>query len=147
MDTAGELLTAIGAQLQRAVALSDAVTELGAQFANLRGIGRTDDGEATVTVDQHGIVLDVRLSDDVVDHTGEEIAGFVLEATRRAIADVQEQGEPLRAAVLQPHVTSFDTTLGDRLDALYDRVAGAVRDLDTDDGDPGDRRPDGQEDR
>ena len=124
METAGEILTAIGAQLQRAAALSDVVTGLEEQFARLRGIGSSEHDEATVTVDHHGIVLDVRLSEAALDHTGPEIAAFVLDATRRAIADVQEQGEPLRAAVLQPHMTAFDTTLGDRLDALFERLTG-----------------------
>ena len=128
MESAGEILTAISAQLQRASALSRTIEELGEQFARLRGIGSSENDEATVTVDHHGIVLDVRLSDAALALTGAEIADAVLEAMRRAIADLQEQGEPLRAAVLQPHKPDFDTTLGDRLDALYDTIAGVVDD-------------------
>jgi DNA-binding protein YbaB len=128
MQSAAEILTAIAAQLQRASTMSTVVKELAGELAQLRGVGRTDDDEATVTVDYHGIVVDLRLGDAVVDLDGPTVSQRVLEATRRAIDDLHRQGEPIRAAILQPHTAAgFDTTLGDKLDELYAQIETVER--------------------
>jgi hypothetical protein len=61
--------------------------------------------------------------DDALAYDGAQVSAMVLEATQRAIRDVQEKAEPLRLALLQPHTaTPMREDLGDRIQELYERI-------------------------
>jgi len=123
MESAADILVAIGAQLQRAQEISTVAERLSDELAGLRGVGETDDGEASVTVDHNGLIFDVALSDAALTEGGPHAASLVMQAMNRAIEDVQRKGQPLRDAVLQPHASPpMRTDLGDKLDELYDRI-------------------------
>ncbi|QAY59229.1 YbaB/EbfC family DNA-binding protein [Microbacterium protaetiae] len=123
MESAADILMAIGAQLQRAQEVSVVAERLSDELARLRGVGETDEGEVSVTVDHNGLILDVALNDDALAQGGPHAAALVMQAMHRAIEDVQRKGQPLRDAILQPHLTPpLRTDLGDKLDELYDRI-------------------------
>ncbi len=104
MDDAAQMLLAIAGQLERAQELSNVAEELSGELATLTGIGRSDEDGATVTVDHQGIVIDVAFSDAIRDADGPTVSEWVMSATTRAIEDLQNQAEPIRAAILQPHL-------------------------------------------
>lgn len=122
MDDAAQMLIAIAGQLERAKELSHVAQELSGELAMLRGVGRSDDGGATVTVDHQGIVIDVVLSDAISSADGPTVSDWVLSATARAIEDLQRQAEPLRAAILQPHLQAPTVDFSQRIDELFERV-------------------------
>lgn len=123
METAAQIITAITAQLAQAAQLSAVAEEVGAEIARLQGVGSSEEGGVTVTVDHHGIPLDITVHDDALAYDGAQVSAMVLEATQRAIRDVQEKAEPLRLALLQPHTaTPMREDLGDRIQELYERI-------------------------
>ncbi|WDG18473.1 YbaB/EbfC family nucleoid-associated protein [Microbacterium sp. Clip185] len=123
METAAQIITAITAQLAQAAQLSAVAEEVGAEIARLQGVGSSEEGEVTVTVDHHGIPLDITVHDEALAYDGAQVSAMVLDATQRAIQDVQEKAEPLRLALLQPHTaTPMREDLGDRIQELYDRI-------------------------
>ena len=128
METAAQIITAITAQLAQAAQLSAVAEEVGSEIAQLQGVGSSDDNEVTVTVDHHGIPLDITVHDEALAFDGGQVSAMVLAATQRAIEDVQAKGEPLRMALLQPHTaTPMRQDLGERLQELYDRVEAFER--------------------
>lgn len=122
MEDAAQILMGIAAQLERATELSNVAEALSGELAKLRGVGHSDDDEATVTVDHQGIVIDVALSEAISDADGRTVSAWVLTATARAIEDVQRQAEPIRAAILQPHLQAPRTDFSQRIDELYDEI-------------------------
>ncbi|MEV7694594.1 YbaB/EbfC family nucleoid-associated protein [Microbacterium sp. NPDC089189] len=133
MDAA-QIITTIAAQLSQATQLSAVADELAGQIAQLRGVGSSEDREVTVTVDHHGIPVDITVHDAALASDGQQVGAMVLAATQRAIEDVQAQAEPIRAAMLQPHTAvPMREDLGDRIQELLTRVEDLER------GVPGDR--------
>ncbi|MBS1905725.1 MAG: hypothetical protein JST33_03970 [Actinobacteria bacterium] len=115
MDSAAQILAEIAGELQRATELSSVAGQLADELAQLRGIGVSDDESARVTVDRNGIVIDVALTDKALAHGGEHASALVREATSRAIEHVQIQAQPIRDAILQPHLTAPRADLGGKL--------------------------------
>lgn len=122
MDDAAQMLLAIAGQLERAQELSNVAEELSGELATLTGIGRSDGDGATVTVDHQGIVIDVAFSDAIRDADGPTVSKWVMSATALAIEDLQKQAEPIRAAILQPHLAAPTVDFSDRIDELFERV-------------------------
>lgn len=122
MDDAAQMLLAIAGQLERAQELSNVAEELSGELATLTGIGRSDEDGAAVTVDHQGIVIDVAFSDAIRDADGPTVSEWVMSATTRAIEDVQKQAEPIRAAILQPHLAAPAVDFSARIDELFERV-------------------------
>lgn len=123
MENAAQIITAIAAQLKQASELSTVADELAVQLAQLRGTGSSDGREVTVTVDHQGIPLDIVVRDEALGYDGGQVSAMVLTATERAIEDVKEQAEPLRAAMLQPHaMPPMQTDLSDKIHELYTRI-------------------------
>lgn len=140
MESAAQIISAISAQLLQANRLSDVAEELGARIAQLRGVGESEEREVTVTVNHHGIPVDIAVHDEALVYDGGQISAMVLDATRRAIEDVQVQAEPIRAAMLQPHTAKpMRTDLSDRIQELYDRIEDFERGTSAAD-DEGERR-------
>ena len=136
METAAQIITAITAQLAQAAQLSAVAEEVGAEIARLRGVGSSDEHEVTVTVDHHGIPLDIAVHEDAMSSDGAQVSAMVLAATRRAIEDVQAKAEPLRMAMLQPHTAMpMRQDLGDRIQELYERIEEFERGTPRDDVD------------
>ena len=70
MESAAQIITTIAAQLAQATQLSAVADELGAAIARLRGVGSSDEREVTVTVDHHGIPLDITVRDAALSFDG-----------------------------------------------------------------------------
>jgi len=122
MDDAAQMLLAIAGQLERAQELSNVAEELSGELVTLTGMGRSDEDGATVTVDHQGIVIDVVFSDAIRDADGPTVSEWVMSATTRAIEDLQKQAEPIRAAILQPHLVAPAVDFSARIDELFERV-------------------------
>lgn len=128
MVNAAEIAEQIAGQLLQATELSAVADELSAALATLRGVGQSDDDTVQVTVDHHGIPLNIEVRPHALEYTANEVGAMVVLATERAISDVQAQAEPIRDALLPPHLTKpMRTDLSDQLDALLD-IADAIDD-------------------
>jgi DNA-binding protein YbaB len=134
VETAAQIITAITAQLAQAAQLSAVAEEVGSEIAQLQGVGSSDEREVTVTVDHHGIPLDITVHDEALSFDGARVSAMVLAATQRAIEDVQAKAEPLRMALLQPHTAApMRQDLGDRIQELYERIEDFERGATLDD--------------
>ena len=128
MAETGQILDALSAQLQRVAALAHAAEALRDRLDELRGDGRSEDRDVTASVDHRGMVLDLSFSDSALDAGPDHLAVAVTQAVEDAIRDVRRQAEPLRREILPKDAsTGYDTSLGEQLDALYERVERQTR--------------------
>ncbi|MGC5628023.1 hypothetical protein ACPYO6_07215 [Georgenia sp. Z1344] len=125
-------------QVRQVQAKSEAYEEFGRRVEDLRAVGVSKDGGAEVTLDVHGAMVDLALTDKVSDATLVQIRQDVLEANDAARVELARL-----VRELAEDVGGVDSETSASLDALYRPRLDEDDDDDSDDGDGTNRRRDG----
>lgn len=117
---AGAQFAALHEQIQRSLADAMAASdEYTAEEPAKTGTGRSERGEATVTVDGKGLLRAVQFDHAVADLDADELRTVTLDALHAAQEKVRPPSSGRSAAA-----ALHDSTVADQLDAIFTKMKG-----------------------
>lgn len=123
MTDLNDLALRVRRNLEAAVVVSQQAGAVHAELRELTGMGQSKNRFVRVDVDYRGFVTGMTFAPSATETSTDSLGSDVMEATRLAIADVQEKAQPIRAKLsVDPQAILAQDDITEKLDELVKKA-------------------------